>query len=190
MTLDIDSIEILFKFNNNVCFPKTEFIKLFEFLKTKPCKKLTNFFTKTVYKEYHKDLVFEQVYDVFKDFFNHKLPSKETVNNYIPVSIDDDNIFYKLLELPQTIVNIYKKKGFSLYSFPSTSDLYESVCEHRITFKINNRIYLNLCKVEYMSELGSVRYFVNIHYHNKENCDVNSDIDLIKEVSNIITSFE
>lgn len=182
MSSTIDFIEIYFTCNNNVCFSELHFNKLFDYLRTKPLKDVSSFFKKTVYKEYYRDLVMEQVFDNSIDFYTSKIPTKESVNSYIPVIIPEYSPLYELTKNEGTVVNFYKKIGHSLCSFPSTDKIYDSICEHRSTFKVNNRIYMNLCKVEYMSEIGCTRYYVTVFYQYKQNCDVMNDVDLIKQL--------
>lgn len=185
----IDYIEIYFKCKDEVCLTETYFYKLFDYLRTKPMKNLSSFFNKTVYKEYCKDLVLEQVFDSNQDFHNNKIPSKESVTTYIPLEVSHDSPLNELNNEDKSITTFYKRSGQSLCSFPSTKNIYEALCEQRYTFKINNRIYLNLCKVEYISEMGTIRYYVNVHYQHKQNCDVQNDIMCIKQLSTLITSY-
>lgn len=184
----IDFIEIYFTCNENACFSEHHFNKVFDYLRTKPLKNVSSFFKKTVYKEYYKNLVLEQVFDMNLDFHTSKVPTKESVNSYIPATLPKDSPLYELTNNEEVVVNFYKKIGHSLCSFPSTNKIYDSVCEQRSIFKVNNRIYLNLCKVEYMSEIGCVRYYVTIHYQYKQNCDVINDIELIKQLYTLQTT--
>lgn len=183
----IDYIEIYFKCKDDVCLTENYFYKLFDYLRTKPIKNLSSFFNKTVYKEYYKDLVLEQVFDSNQDFHSNQIPSKESVTSYIPILVMEDSPLHELKN-EDTITTFYKKSGHSLCTFPSTKKIYDALCEQRFTFKINNRIYLNLCKVEYMSEMGTIRYYVNIHYQHKQNCDVLNDIACIQQLSTLITA--
>lgn len=178
----VDFIEIYFTYKNNACFSEPHFNKLFDYLRTKPLNNVSRFFKKTVYKEYYKNLVLEQVFDSNIDFQSNKIPTKETVNSYIPVTLPEDSPLCELTKNEQTVVNLYKKTGHSLCSFPSTDKIYDSVCEQRYTFKVNNRIYLNLCKAEYKSKTGCLIYYVTIHYQYKQNCDVINDVELIKQL--------
>jgi hypothetical protein len=184
----VDFIEIYLTCNENACFPEHVFNNLFDYLRTKPLKNVSSFFKKTVYKEYCKNLILEQVFDTNIDFHTSNIPTKESVNSYIPVTLPEESPLCELTKNKDVIVNFYKKIGHSLCSFPSTNKIYDSLCEQRSTFKVNNRIYLNLCKVEYMSELGCSRYYVTVHYQYKENCDVMNDIELLKQLYTLQTT--
>lgn len=183
----IDFIEIYFTNNKNTCFSEHDFNKLFDYLRSKPFKNVSSFFKKTVYKEYHKNIVLEQVFDSNNDFHNNTIPTKESVNSYVPVSVSQESPLFEIIQNKDMVVNFYKKVGHSLCTFPSTNKIYDSVCEQRSTFKVNNRIYLNFCKVEYMSEKGCTRNYVTIHYQYKQNCDVMNDIELIKQLYTLQT---
>jgi hypothetical protein len=187
---DLDYVEIFLKFNGEIVTTKEHFQKLFEYLRTKPSKLLSSYFQKIVYKEFHEHLTFQQVYDTIEDFEIRKKPSKENVMSLIDIPIDkicDENIKKIINNNSHTF--FYNKIKVPLYSFPSTTEIYDSVFEERIIFKINNRLYLNLCKVQYVSEVNKVYYHVNIHYQYNKNNDIKYDVSSIQAIIDLITSF-
>ena len=194
MTSYIDYIEVYLKFNDNVSISKEQFDIVFEYLKRKPSKHLSNYFQKTVYKEYHKELVFQQIYDSYSDFKDNKTPSKENIVMLVHNDMNDirDDNLIKLFNnnADRVVVLLYKKNIFPLSSFPSTTKKYESSLEQRITFKINNRIYLNLSRTQYTSDQNKMYYNVNINYQFNKHNDVLFDVQCINDIVDLITTFE
>jgi hypothetical protein len=186
------------------CISKTKFNKMLNITKIKSQKKLGRssshaslsplvgavHFNKVMYKQYYEDLVMERTYNTIQEFVENQLPSKEVVASYIPIS---DDVAYNTMNIrnafPSNICAIFSNKNtHALSCFPSSCKFYDTQLENRITFKLNNKLYLNFSKIQYASNKNMEYMYVSINYNHSSNRDMQMELDTINSVIHELNS--
>jgi hypothetical protein len=174
-----NSIEVHFTFDNKYVISEKKYNEIIQFLRQKPSKYISHSFQKTVYKECYQDLIFQQTYDTFNDFNEKNKPSKEIVYTNTRTS-NVDSRFHNI-QKKNTNVFFVQNKTLPLFSFPSTTCLFSSSLDQRISYKVNNKIYLNFNRIQYKND-PKIYHFVNMNYQNFKNTDIDDDIALINSI--------
>jgi hypothetical protein len=182
-----NAIEVHFAFDNKYNISEKKYNEIIQFLKQKPSKHISHSFQKTVYKECCQDLIFQQTYDTFNDFNDKNKPSKEIVYTSTRVSPqNEDSKFHNILK-KNTNLFFIQNKSLPLFSFPSTTCLFASSVDQRISYKVNNKIYLNFNRIQYNND-SNIYHFVNMNYQNFQNTDIDDDIALINSIIECISN--
>lgn len=169
-------------------FPKHSFDNLFKHIRTKS-DTTNNLFTskpflKTSLLHHHKDLICHQTLDNFNNG-EIKQYSNETVYRLSYQSVLSDKLNSELNCKPdwknQVIAIGYEKIVCPVTAFPSTCKISEVEIQQRITFKINNRLYLNFVSITYESEKNTTYYNVYFNYQISENTDYDKNLEILNE---------
>lgn len=115
----------------------------------------------------------------FNSGFEHT--SENDCDTVQEVRIQDCKSFSKN-KLDFTCV-LYNKKQQATYTFPSNNEIFDIVQSERLTFKLNNLLYLNFQVTENFEGKVKKEIYFNINY------DRNCDESLIKSIVNDTIKF-
>lgn len=157
------------------------FSKVLRRIKRSPINGLSKPFVKIVQKKYFEEQILEQTFTPPE----YKMATKE--NTYCLTEVPLDDPLFNHVKREHTTAVHYKKKKFNLSQFPSTSDIYDCVYEHKTIFKINNRTYLNFVESQYLSEKNKKYYTIMLNYTDCVNSDRTLHSQSINELLDSLT---
>jgi hypothetical protein len=162
------------------------FDKVFEFIKRKSIPNVSMYFKKLYYQEFYQDLVLQHVYDYPVQDDNKQY--KENVFTLENIALEEP--YDSLTQDDDVLISLYQKTNVPISAFPSTTQIYETALERRITFKINNRIYLNICTKMYESDDNKKNYkYLMLNFQPTNSNEISHDIVLINKVIDAMKSF-
>lgn len=190
---DIKNVEVYYKCKNKIHFEKQKFehvLKEFDILiRSKLNSSYTKPFQKVYISKFHDELIYQYVYDKCPpNIDNLPIASKENVYIVKHIYPQNESVFKQIsnkLKTKTIHISYFVKESQPIYAFPSTQNINEITFDKRITFKINNRLYVNFCITEHMSEKNKNNqyYYIFMNYNHSPKTDIVKNIELIIEIS-------
>lgn len=181
-------IEFYLKKNQTITYDIDTFNELLQ--KTKNIvienKKLGFPFKKTRYEEYYEDFVHFQMFDTYEAFDNNQKALKESILVMNPVSIEHFSkklpIFDPIVRNEHLLTLVFNKEELPLCNYPSTSKSYEKCLDQRLSFKINNRLYLNFSTKQYASDPQKLYHSIFFNYNLSDRLDLTAHVQSIQKI--------
>jgi len=182
--------------STHVNFTKATFDHLFKHVRTKMDTTSGSMFTskpfiKTCLFQYHNELICHQTFensDISEICNSSNLNEsvyRLTYQSQMSEQMNSQLIVKDKWKIKPRVFG-YDKTIYPMTAFPSTCKIADVELQQRITFKINNRLYLNFACVTYESDKETVFYHVYFNYHNVGNTDYDKNIDTLNRCISLL----